>query len=207
MSKPLIIGLTGPSGAGKSIVSLKLSEDPAIRCIDMDQLSREVTRPRSPTLQALSDAFSTDILHADGSLDRRKLAELAFATAEGTKRLNAITHPAIWRETEHRLAELALHSDVKAVLLDAPLLLESGMDQICDRVLVVLAPPEVRLDRICRRDGISLQQAELRLKRQQSDAFYIDKADLVVQNTVDEAELPAMLRLVQMQVERWCDDV
>ncbi|MBQ8753029.1 MAG: dephospho-CoA kinase [Clostridia bacterium] len=204
MTRPLIIGLTGPTGAGKSIVAHTLLNDPAIRCLDMDALARVVTAPGHPTLQALAKVFSPDILREDGSLNRQKLASLAFSTPEGTQQLNDITHPAIWRETERRLAEYAAQSDVKAVLLDAPLLLEAGMERICHKVIAVVAPPEIRIARIMVRDGISEAQARLRMQRQQPDTFYTDKADLTVHNPVDTDALSALLQQVRKTVEGWC---
>jgi len=207
LTRPLIIGLTGPTGAGKSLVAKTLLNDPAVRCLDMDTLARVVTEPGHPTLQTLAETFSSDILREDGSLDRKKLAAIAFSTQEGAQKLNNITHPAIWRETERRLVEYAAQGDVKAVLLDAPLLLEAGMDRICHKVIAVVAPPEVRVSRIMERDGITKEQALLRMQRQQPDSFYTDSADLTVHNTVDMDALSGILQQVRECVERWytCD--
>ena len=172
MTRPLIIGLTGPTGAGKSLVARALLNDPSIRCLDMDALARVVTEPGHPTLQTLTEAFSPDILRADGSLNRQKLASIAFSTPEGAQKLNSITHPAIWQETERRLAEYAAQSDVKAVLLDAPLLLEAGMERICHKVIAVVAPPKTRISRIMERDGIDEAYAKKRINAQKKDSFY-----------------------------------
>lgn len=205
MNKPLVIGITGPSGAGKSVVVQALLHIPTVRAIDMDQLSREVTQIGSPTLQKLVEAFSDSILQEDGSLDRRRLATLAFSDSQSTAILNSITHPAIWKETEKRLATHSRDPLVQAVLLDAPLLLESGMDRICDRVIVVIAPEKTRLSRIVKRDDLTPEQAQLRFKRQQPDAFYTDKADLVVHNIGDATALPALLQRVCQQAKEWID--
>ena len=101
-----ILGLTGPSGAGKSEVARLLAEK-GIPLVDADALVREVQKPGSPCLKALADVFSSAILRPDGSLDRGKLAELAFGSPEQTQRLNRIVHPAVIALSEERLRQAA----------------------------------------------------------------------------------------------------
>ena len=190
-NKAFVMGLTGPSGAGKSEIVRRLLVNNAVVCIDMDFLARHVTAVGSDCLQRLVNAFSADILNADGTLNRKALAKIAFATPEGAQLLNRITHPAIIAETERLLSQYQSDPAVDVVILDAPLLLESGMEQICDKVIAVLADSDTRISRICLRDGITTDVAKQRLARQNADAFYADKADLVVYNNGDEAELTA----------------
>lgn len=123
-----ILGLTGPSGAGKSEVARLLAEK-GIPLVDADALVREVQKPGSPCLKALADVFSSAILRPDGSLDRGKLAELAFGSPEQTQRLNRIVHPAVIALSEERLRQAA-DAGARAAVLDAPLLFESGMDRL-----------------------------------------------------------------------------
>ncbi|MBE6758027.1 MAG: dephospho-CoA kinase [Ruminococcaceae bacterium] len=178
-----IIGLTGPTGAGKSEAARLLSAA-GIPVVDADLLAREVTAKGHPCLAELAEAFSETVLNADGTLNRAALAAAAFATPEATARLNAVTHPHILRLADERFAALWA-AGATAVALDAPLLFESGMDRMCDRTVAVLAPAAIRQARICERDGISAEQAALRMQAQPDEAFYRERADDVLYNDGD----------------------
>ena len=186
-----ILGLTGPSGAGKSEVARLLAEK-GIPLVDADALVREVQKPGSPCLKALADAFSSAILRPDGSLDRGKLAELAFGSPEQTQRLNRIVHPAVIALSEERLRQAA-DAGARAAVLDAPLLFESGMDRLCGRTAAVLAPAAERLRRIRQRDGIT----------EPADEYYIARASLVIRNDGSAAQLRAAAAELAEKMERW----
>lgn len=173
------IGLTGPTGAGKSEVARVLVQMGCV-IVDADRTAREVTA-EPECLQALAEAFGADVLWADGTLNRKMLARRAFASREQEKRLNAITHPRIIARMK-QAAKQGLDAGAPAVVLDAPLLYESGLDQLCGTVIAVIAPPELRLGRICTRDGISEEEARMRMSVQQPDAFYTERAQQVFRN-------------------------
>ena len=196
-----ILGLTGPSGAGKSEVARLLAEK-GIPLVDADALVREVQKPGSPCLKALADAFSSAILRPDGSLDRGKLAELAFGSPEQTQRLNRIVHPAVIALSEERLRQAA-DAGARAAVLDAPLLFESGMDRLCGRTAAVLAPAAERLRRIRQRDGITDEQARIRMAAQPADEYYIARASLVIRNDGSAAQLRAAAAELAEKMERW----
>lgn len=188
--KALIIGLTGPSGAGKGAVA-ELLKARGAGYIDCDLLAREVVQPGQPALDELAAAFSRDIIAPDGSLDRAKLAERAFADAESTATLNRITHPHIMALLRDNIAEKSCcHS---AVLVDAPTLFESGADGLCDRIIAVVADKAVRLGRITARDGIDEQAALRRMGAQPCDDFYTERSDYTLVNNGDIAELAAQV--------------
>lgn len=180
-----ILGLTGPTGAGKSEAA-RLLQAAGIPVVDADQLAREVTAAGHPCLAELAAAFSPAVLRGDGTLDRAALAAAAFATPEATARLNAITHPHILALSE-RYVRAYWEQGSPLVAVDAPLLFESGMDRTCDHTVAVLAPAAVRQARICERDGITAEQASLRMHAQPSDAFYRERADEVLENNGDLA--------------------
>jgi dephospho-CoA kinase len=176
LNKP-VIGLTGPTGAGKSTVAAVFRE---LGCavIDADLLARDAVQ-NPECLEALCREFGSDLVSADGSLDRRLLASRAFAGPERTERLNRITHPAIRKETVRQIAELR-NSGAKAVVFDVPLLFESGADALCDRTIAVTAPPGVRLKRIMKRDGITEKAARERMNAQHPNRFYEMRAGYVL---------------------------
>ena len=183
-----ILGLTGPTGAGKGKVGTLLKERGAY-IIDTDQLARDIVQPGSPCLAALAARFGNEILLEDGSLDRAVLAEKAFASPTQKAALEAITHPAIIALTHTHLAAC----DAALAVIDAPLLFESGMDTICDKTLAVLAPQDLRLQRIMQRDGITADAARRRMNAQHDDAFYRERADITIINDTDEDTLCARL--------------
>lgn len=175
MNKP-VVGLTGPTGSGKSTVAAAFRE---LGCavIDADILARKAAQ-RPDCIAALSSEFGADIVSADGSLDRRLLAKRAFSSPGRTERLNQITHPAIKEETVRRIGELR-GGGAKAVILDAPLLFESGADSLCNTTVAVTAPPEIRLKRIMKRDGITEEAAKERMNVQNPNEFYEKRAEYV----------------------------
>ena len=180
-----VIGVSGGSGSGKSTVCERL-RDMGCVWIDTDAVAREIVQPGSPVLPRLQAAFGADILRPDGSLDRALLAQRAFADAETSKTLSAITHPAIVGIVKERMAPLLEAG--KTVLIDAPLLFTSGLSHICDLTVKVTAPEAERVRRIMQRDGISQEAALRRIRAQAQEDALSDAADLIIVND-DLAEL------------------
>lgn len=190
-----ILGLTGPSGAGKGYVC-RLFARYGVASVDCDAVSKRIYQPGAFCTLELANAFGADILDENGALLRRKLAQRAFADAVSTQKLNRITHPHILAEVEKELQRFAAQG-ARAVLLDAPTLLESGLHHRCDRLICVTAPYALRRARIIERDALSLAQADLRLNAQPADAFYRDACDFEIRNDGAndcEAQVKAILR-------------
>lgn len=139
----LRIGVTGGIGSGKSTVASMFAELGAV-VIDADAISREIVEPGQPALGALVAEFGPRILREDGSLDRGELASLAFAEAEGTRRLNAIMHPLIRSEAAAQVAR-AQGEGASVVVYDMPLLVETGQQDLVDLVVVVDVPEELQV--------------------------------------------------------------
>lgn len=199
MRKGRIIGLTGPTGAGKGAVCDCLRRA-GYGIVDTDRLAREVVKPHHPCLEKLVEAFSPAILREDGTLNRQKLAELAFASKEQTEQLNAITHPAIWALAETELEAIAA-SDKKGAVIDAPALFESGMDRLCDSVIAVTAEETQRLKRLRERDGLSDEALLRRMKAQPPLSFYEERADAVIVNNGSLAELEQRVEALLVELE------
>ena len=184
----LIIGLTGGIGSGKSTVSEYLSKNMGLTIIDADQIARDVTRPGQETLLKLREAFGSEIINDDGTLDRRKLAGIAFQSDEKKKLLENITHSAIREEINCRLRTSAAKHE-NAVVLDVPLLMESGIDGLCDTVWVVTTAKDVRIERISARDGITKEEINARINAQISDRERFARADEIIDNSGDKEAL------------------
>ena len=173
-----IIGLTGPTGAGKSSVA-KVCKNLSIKHIDCDILARKAVEKGTNGLNAVTNAFGKDVLNADGTLNRKVLAEKAFCDRRSTQLLNKTLLPFI--------KELVLNEiEGEYVLLDAPTLFESGINEICFKTVAVLSDSQIRLDRIMKRDNITKDAALLRINAGKTDDFYIKNCDFVIYNNEDE---------------------
>lgn len=172
-----IIGLTGPTGSGKSSAAL-LAKNYDLKVVDCDKIARKAVKKGSKGLEDLVSAFSSGILKKDGALNRRELAKRAFSSKENTELLNKTVFPHIKKLV---MAELKDES----ILLDAPTLFESGLNEICDVTVAVLADKEDRIRRIIERDRLSYENALIRINAGKPDEYYKQRADYVVYNNAD----------------------
>jgi dephospho-CoA kinase len=143
----LRIGLTGGIGSGKSTVA-DLFRELSVPIVDADRISRQLVQPGTEAYAEIVNAFGQDMVGDDGSLDRRRLRERVFARPEEREHLESILHPRVRAAILDELAGL----DVPYCIVVVPLLIESGMQDLVDRVLLVDAPEEVRIHRVARRD-------------------------------------------------------
>lgn len=180
----LTVGLTGQSGAGKGTFSNIFSQFCGVLHIDTDLDARAVTRKGEECLKELCEYFGEEILEKDGSLDRKKLARIAFSDEEKHTALNRITHFYVMKRIKEHLLRAKCEGK-KVAIVDAPLLFESGADKLCDINVGVVAPYEVRLERIIERDGISRDDARVRLDSQPDDSFYRERCDYILENDAD----------------------
>ena len=156
-----IIGLTGLTGAGKSTVAQKLL---AFGCYHIE-----------------ADKVAKDVINDDGTTNRPLLASRAFADTDSTNALNEITHPAVTKEIESIIKDME-EVGYRGVIIDAIALFESGEDKLCDFTVAVVAPKELRLDRIMKRDNITEEKALERINAQKDESFFTKKADFVLWN-------------------------
>ena len=183
--RALRVGLTGGIGAGKSEVARQLAAYGAV-VIDADAVAREVVAPGTPGLAEVVQEFGTDVLRADGTLDRDRLGELVFADESLRKKLNAITHPRVGE----RMAELERQAGEAPVIVhDVPLLAENHLAGSFDEVVVVDVPPRIQAERLARARGMSRAQAEARIGAQASREGRLAIASIVVDNSGSLAEL------------------
>ena len=140
----VLIGLTGGIGSGKSTVSALLAERGAV-VIDADAITRELQQPGTEVFEAMRERFGAGIVAADGTLDRQAVADIVFTDAEPSRTSGAIVHPAVGVEIAARL-EAAAGTD-QVVVLDVPLLVESGRDDMA-ALVVVDVDPEVAVERL-----------------------------------------------------------
>ncbi|MFF5404930.1 dephospho-CoA kinase [Streptomyces misionensis] len=176
----LKVGLTGGIGAGKSEVSRLLVAHGAV-LIDADRIAREVVAPGTPGLRAVVEAFGTDVLAPDGSLDRPRLGSIVFADPDKLAVLNSIVHPLVGARSRE-LEEAAAPDAV--VIHDVPLLTENGLASLYDLVVVVDARPGTQLDRLTRLRGMTEEDARARMAAQATREQRRAIADIVIDNDV-----------------------
>ena len=188
----LVVGLTGGIAAGKSTATAFFQER-GVPVIDADEVARDVVAAGTPGLAAVAAAFGSQILQADGTLDRRRLREVVFADPAERRRLEAILHPLIQAEIRARLQQVRGPYCILAV----PLLIESAaLRALVHRVLVIDVPVEVQLARLMQRDRMSAEQCQAMLAAQTSRARRLEAADDVVDNATDIVALTHQLESV-----------
>ena len=185
-----LVGLTGGIGSGKSTVAERLR---TLGCevIDADRIAREVVQRGEPTLVDLVERFGPSILQEDGALDRKELARVAFADGETRADLDRITHPRLAARIAERIAQIgaaAEATDEDVVVVDHPLLIETGQTGRFDAVVVVLADEERRVSRLVDARGLDEQDVRARIRAQADDRQRRDVATHILHNdgSVDE---------------------
>ena len=182
-----VLGLTGGIGTGKSTAA-GFFKDKRFAHIDADQIGRDLTADGSSILPVLDELFGpegefgdgkTEILDENGNLIRRAMASVVFAEERRRERLDALM--GMYRQQPE--------SELNGILLDAPLLFEAGLDDRCDEVLLLTADMDVRIERVCRRDGVTADEVKSRISNQMSDEEKIKRADAVVDNSEGIEEL------------------
>lgn len=176
----VVIGMTGRSGSGKGYVCAMLN-DRGIPSLDTDLVSRLLYEPGQDCYAELVDRFGNGILNPDGTIDRRELMNVAFASPEDYADLNSIAHRHILGYCRRWLHDRE-EDGFCAAIIDAPLLFESGFDRECDLRVAVIAGDALRAERLKVRDGIDGETVRKRLAKQKNDDFYLANCDFCVYN-------------------------
>jgi dephospho-CoA kinase len=175
----LLVGLTGGIASGKSTVSAMLAERGA-EVIDADHIARQVVMPGTHAWYKIRDHFGPGVLFADGAIDRQALADIVFSDPAKLTLLNEITHPEIFARIADRLE--AHHDQDVVVVLDAALLIEAGLADGADVVVVTHSPREIQVERLAAK-GMGSRDAEARINAQLEPEKRLAKADIVIDNT------------------------
>ncbi|WOI40185.1 dephospho-CoA kinase [Bacillus altitudinis] len=181
----LVIGLTGGIASGKSTVSQMIKEK-GIRVVDADIIAKEAVSKGSAALHQIVQTFGEEVLLPNGELNRQQLGAIIFSDEEKRKKLNAIVHPEVRKKMLEQRDE-GVSNNETFVVLDIPLLFESKLEGLVDRIIVVYTTPELQLSRLMNRNDLSEEEALNRIHSQQSLEEKCQKADRVIENTKDLA--------------------
>lgn len=193
----LVIGLTGGIGSGKS-AALSYISSKGFPVIDSDNISREIVFPGSEALSEIVKKFGEDILNHDGTLNRKALGNIVFSDNEKLETLNHIMHGRVLEVIIHRIAQ---QKDA-IVFIDAPLLIETGLNKISDEVWIVDTPDEIRIERIKKRDHLPESEIIKRFNSQLSREKRNTYGDVIFDNSKD---LRYLYQQIDVQLNRIMD--
>lgn len=181
--KTKVIGLTGMSGAGKS-TACKMFREAGFYVIDCDGICREIVKKGKPCLKEIASGFGSEILTAEGELNRRLMGKIIFSDPDKRIKLNGIMYPFV----SYSVIKRIIFSDSEYTVLDAPTLFESGLEDICGKIVSVAADKEILINRITVRHGITREEAKNRLDSQYDADFFREKSDILIMNNGSEEE-------------------
>lgn len=184
----IIIGVTGGIGAGKTSVSTILRELGAV-VIDADQISREVVSPHKPAWVEIKKVFGDGVLNIDETLDREALARIVFTSEKKKLELEGIIHKEVVAEIDEMLSSLKYSGFNGVAVLDVPIPIERGFLDTVDKVWVVISEDDKRIERVMKRNGISREDAENRIKSQLTQDEYKKLAHELIENNGSFDEL------------------
>jgi dephospho-CoA kinase len=181
--EPLIIaGLTGGIASGKSTIS-EFLRDAGARIIDADEIARQVVKKGLPAYEEICTCFGRTILRADGEIDRQQLGTIIFNDPHQKARLDAIVHPRVFAQADREIATIEKDDPAAVVIMDIPLLFETGMQDDLAEVIVVFVPEALQLERLIKRDGIDQKAAISRIRSQIPIAQKRERATIVIDNS------------------------
>lgn len=177
----MIIGLTGGSGSGKSTVAEILKQHNML-IIDCDKIAHEIILKGNDAYIELINIFGENILDSSKQIDRKKLGNIVFKDKGKLNLLNECTHKHIVNKVKEIIKENLNNKDINSIVIDAPLLIEANLHTIVDEVWAVYADTDIRIQRLIKRDNITLEQAKERLQSQMSWVEMVTYADTIIYN-------------------------
>ncbi len=186
--------LTGGIATGKSTVAGMLS-DLGAQIIDTDRLAREIVEPGTPVLDRITEIFGREYILPSGTLNREMMRNLIMKEPEKRETLNSITHPAIMDKVNELLSEYR-SKDIGPVIIDVPLLFETGWDRYFRCIILVYAPPSLQVERLMKRDGIDRKTAGITLNAQMPVDEKKAKSDFIIDNSGPLEKTREQVRMV-----------
>lgn len=197
----ILVGLTGGLATGKSTVA-RMFQDCGAMLIDADLLARLVVEPDKPAWREIVRAFGKQVLRPDRTLDRAALAAIVFQNRTKLRRLGAIIHPRVAREQARLTREIAKKHLHAVVLYDAPVLIEAGAHKRMDKIIVVSAPQETQLKRLCNRSHLTRTEALRRIRSQLPLVRKLKLADYVIDGTLSYEQTKHEVQGIYLELQQ-----
>lgn len=189
-----IIGVTGSSGAGKDTLCEILENKYNAEIIDADKIARKLSKKGTMYLKSIVDCFGSNIINRQGELNRKKLASIIFEDEKKREELNKLTFIYVVDEIKRQINKLK--KDI--IVVNAPLLFESNLNQICDFVIAIIADRDIQIERIMQRDSLSKEEAEKRLNMQNTNDFFEENADYIIYNKESLKDIEKQLKKIKI---------
>ena len=189
-----IIGVTGSSGAGKDTLCEILENKYNAEIVDEDKIAKELSKKGTMYLKSIVDCFGSKIVNRQGELNRKKLASIIFEDEKKREELNKLTFIYVVDEIKRRISKLK--KDI--IVVNAPLLFESNLNQICDFVIAIIADRDIQIERIMKRDNLTKEAAEKRLNMQNSNEYFEENADYIIHNKESLKDLEKQLKRIKI---------
>lgn len=177
-----IIGITGASGSGKTTASEILNKRHDVKIINADKIAKTLNNPGTEYMKSIKNVFGEKVILENGHLNRKELARIIYNDKGAREKLNNLTFKYVVDEILIKIEEFK-KTDINFIIIDAPLLIESGLNNYCDYVIALIADDDLKIKRICKRDNIDEETAKKRLKIQHDNNFYIDNSDFYIENS------------------------
>ena len=193
----IIVGLTGGIGSGKTTVA-KLFEKQGIPIYIADERAKMIME-RPDVVQSVQQIFPTSVMNERGLLDRSKIKQLVFDNKKLLEQLNQVVHPQVKKDFDYWLEQ---HQNAPIVMKESAILFENGLEKTCDAVIVVVAPEEVRIERVMARDGVSKEQVLKIIDNQMKDAEKVKRSQYIIENNnkkIVESDIIAIIRDINLK--------
>ena len=189
-----IIGITGASGAGKTTVCEIIEKKYNAKKIDADKIAKELSKPGTKYYNEIVEYFGKDIVRTDREIDRKKLANIIFNDDLKRKDLNKITEKHVVKRINEEIEEYSKTENL--IILDVPLLFESGLNKLCNKTIGVIANENLKIQRICKRDGIDEKLARQRINALKNNEFLIKNCTHIIKNEGDIEDIKEQIDLI-----------
>lgn len=189
-----IIGVTGSSGAGKDTLCEILENKYNAEIVDADKIAKELSKKGTMYLKSIVDCFGSKIVNRQGELNRKKLASIIFEDEKKREELNKLTFIYVVDEIKRKISKLK--KDI--IVVNAPLLFESNLNQICDFVIAIIAERDIQIERIMKRDNLTKEEAEKRLNMQNSNDYFEENADYIIYNKESLQDIEKQLKKIKI---------
>ncbi|MDP8264614.1 MAG: dephospho-CoA kinase [Candidatus Aceula lacicola] len=193
-----IIGITGSFGSGKTVVA-NMFRQKRVKVLDADRIAHDLMRSGNPCFKSIVSYFGEEVLKK-GQIDRRILGDLVFRNKKYLKKLCSIVHPEVIKEIKNKIRFLKKNKRFKNIVMDVPLLFESGLDSLCDVIVVVKATQGKQIERIQKKTDLTKSEILRRIRFQMPIQKKIQRANCVIDNT-------KIFKQTKKQVEDLCQEI